>query len=56
MPWTRDQIRNFFTEQRQMAIPVDTVNGGLMTEGITNVMDLEEFNDEDIKSVQENLR
>ena len=39
-----------------MAIPADTVNGGLMAEGITNVMDLEEFNDEDIKSVQENLR
>ena len=39
-----------------MAIPPETVNGGLMAEGISTVEDLEEFNDEDIKAVQENLR
>lgn len=39
-----------------MAIPPDTVNGGLMAEGIATVGDLEEFLDEDIKAVQDNLR
>ena len=39
-----------------MAIPQATVNGGLMTEGIVSVEDLEEFQDEDIKAVQDNLR
>ena len=47
---------SFFTEQHQMAIPPDTVNRGLMAEGITRAEDLEEFNDDDIKAVQENLR
>ena len=56
MVWTQQEIEAFFTEQRQMAISRDTVNGGLMQEGIATVEDLEEFQDEDIKAVQENLR
>ena len=56
MVWTQAEIDAFFTERGQMAIPQDTVNGGLMAEGIATVDDLEEFQDEDIKAVQDNLR
>ena len=56
MVWTQQDTEAFFTEQRQMAIPPDTVNGGLMQEGIATGDDLEEFQDDDIKAVHENLR
>jgi len=56
MAWVQADIDAFFTERQQMAIPQATVNGGLMAEGIVTVDDLEEFQDEDIKAVQDNLR
>ena len=54
--FTPAQTTAFFTEGRQMAIPLATVNGGLMQEGITTVEDLEEFNDDDLKAVRDNLK
>ena len=53
---TQQELQAFFTEARQMAIPLATVNGGLMQEGITTVEDLEEFNDDDLKAVRDNLK
>lgn len=55
MPWTQVETAAFFTKQHQMTIPPDNVNGGLMAEGIAMVKDLEEFNDDELKAVQENL-
>ena len=39
-----------------MAVPQDTVNRGLMTEGIATVEDLGEFHDDDFKAILENMR
>ena len=56
MPLSQAQTRAFFTDARQMAMPLDTVNGGLMAEGIDDIEGLEEFNNDNFKSIQENLR
>ena len=55
MPLTNAQIREFFTQANQMAIPVPTVSQ-LVTEGINNVDDLAEFDETLFKQVAENLR
>ena len=54
--WTLAETTSFFEDNDQMAIPTLTVTGGLAIEGIQEVSDLEEFNDDDLKSVLENLR
>ena len=56
MPMSPEEINAFFTERLQMAIPQATVNGGLMTEGISTVEDLGEFEDKDFKAILDNLR
>ena len=55
MPLTNAQIRDFFTQATQMAIPVPTVDQ-LVSEGISNVDDLAEFDETSFKQVIENLR
>ena len=55
MPLTQAEVLAFFTEGCRVAIPQDTVNGGLMAEGIAVVQDLAEFNDDDFKFIQETL-
>ena len=56
MPLNQAETQAFFTEPRQMAIPQDTVDRGIMTEGIANIEDLGKFYDKDFKAIIENLR
>jgi hypothetical protein len=55
MVWNGNQIEAFFTDATQMAVPLPTV-AGLAIEGIDNVDDLLDFDDEDLKTVMDNLR
>ena len=55
MVLTRDQTTAFFTDLDQMAIDPDTLPG-LALEGIALVEDLQDFTEEDIKQVSNNLR
>ena len=55
MVWNNAQITSFFTDATQMAVPVATVDG-LAMEGIDDVDDLLDFDDEDLKTVMDNLR
>ena len=50
-----EEINAVFTERQQMAIPQATVTRGLMTEGISTVEDLGEFEDKDFKTILDNL-
>jgi len=54
MPWTNAATIAFFTANDQMAIPTRTCEQ-LVTEGITLVDDLAEFEDSDFKEVAYNL-
>ena len=54
--WTAQETTRFFEGNDQMAIPTLTVIGGFVPESISEFSDLEEFNDEDLKSVMENIR
>ena len=56
MVWTNADTESFFTGAQKMAIPTATVSSGLIGEGIATVDDLDEFNNEDLKSVLENMR
>lgn len=54
MPFTNAQTTSFFEDADQLAISHRTV-AQLVTEGITAVDDLAEFNDDDFKQVAYNL-
>ena len=55
MVFTVNQTRNFFTDADQLAVDALTLPG-LAQEGISLVDDLEDFTEEDIKQVANNLR
>ena len=55
MAFTNDQVRAFFEDADQMAIPAAT-RPGLDMEGITCVEDLENFTEDDLEQVAQNLR
>ena len=55
LPLTNAQVREFFIQANQMAIPVPTV-AQLVIEGINNVDNLAEFDETLFKQVVENLR
>ena len=55
MVFTVNQTRSFFTEPDQMAVDALTLPG-LAQEGISRIDDLEDFTEEDIKQVANNLR
>ena len=55
MVFTNNQITAFFEANDQMAIPAAT-RPGLDMEGISDVTDLEDFTEDDLKQVAQNLR
>ena len=55
MVFTQAETNTFFTGATQLAIPVATL-AGLVLEGINEVEDLEEFEDDDFDTIMTNLR
>ena len=55
MVFTNDQTTAFFEDANQMAVPGET-RPGLNMEGIVNVEDLEDFTEDDLIQVAQNLR
>ncbi len=53
---TNVDTESFFNGAQQMAIPNAIFTSGLIGEGIATVEDLDKFNNEDLKSVLENMR